>query len=81
LHRQQVGEGLERGAGRARGEGAIDLAAARVIIESSGGRFCKIDGSDFFLNDYLDGQKIEDPLLATSAELLPQIRACLKPIS
>lgn len=57
-----------------------DLAAARVIIESAGGRFCKIDGSDFFLNDYLDGQKIEDHLLATSAELLPQIRACLKPV-
>ncbi|MGD9274227.1 MAG: hypothetical protein PVI65_07655, partial [Desulfobacterales bacterium] len=57
-----------------------DLAAARVIIESAGGRFCKIDGSDFFLNDYLGGHKIEEHLLATSAELLPQIRACLKPV-
>ncbi|UCF90985.1 MAG: hypothetical protein JSW39_22290, partial [Desulfobacterales bacterium] len=31
------------------------LAAARVIIEAAGGKICKIDGSEFFLNEFLDG--------------------------
>ncbi|MCK8602783.1 inositol monophosphatase family protein [Desulfoferrobacter suflitae] len=41
-----------------------DLAAAQIILKAAGGRICKMDGSDFFLNDYLDGQRIEDHLLA-----------------
>ncbi|HHP7236067.1 MAG TPA: inositol monophosphatase family protein [Desulfobacterales bacterium] len=56
-----------------------DLAAARVIIESAGGEFCKIESGDFNLHDYLDGQRIEDHLLATSKEKLSQIRGSLKP--
>jgi myo-inositol-1(or 4)-monophosphatase len=40
-----------------------DLAAVRVIIEAAGGKISKIDGSDFFLGDYLEGQRIEDHLL------------------
>ncbi len=40
-----------------------DLAAVRVIIEAAGGKICKADGSDFFLGDYIEGQRIEDHLL------------------
>lgn len=58
-----------------------DLAAARVIIEAAAGKFCRIDGRDFFLDDYLNGQRIEGHLLATSPEKLSQIRSCLKQIS
>jgi len=56
-----------------------DLAAARVIIESAGGELAKIEGGDFNLHDYLDGQRIEDHLLATAREKLSQIRRCIKP--
>ena len=42
LHGEQVGEGLERGAGRARGERAVDLAAARVVPIGGGN-----EGEDF----------------------------------
>ncbi|UCG07457.1 MAG: hypothetical protein JSV83_02025 [Desulfobacterales bacterium] len=55
------------------------LAAARVIIEAAGGKFCKIDGSDFHLNEYLDGQRIEDHLLIAAPENFTQVRDCLKP--
>ncbi len=41
-----------------------DLAAAQIILKAAGGKICKLDGSDFFLNDYLDGQKIGEHLLA-----------------
>jgi myo-inositol-1(or 4)-monophosphatase len=56
------------------------LAAARVIIEAAGGKFCKIDGSDFYLNEYLDGQRIEDPLLIAAPENFAQVKNSLKPL-
>ena len=55
------------------------LAAARVIIEAAGGKFSKIDGSDFYLNEYLDGQRIEDHLLIAAPENFTQVRDNLKP--
>jgi myo-inositol-1(or 4)-monophosphatase len=55
------------------------LAAARVIIEAAGGKFCKMDGSDFHLNDYLDGQRIDDHLLVSAPENFSQVRDCLQP--
>jgi myo-inositol-1(or 4)-monophosphatase len=58
-----------------------DLAAARVIIEAAGGKICKIDGGEFYIDDFLDGQRIEGNLLVTSPDKLPQIQACLKPIA
>jgi myo-inositol-1(or 4)-monophosphatase len=68
-----------------RAEGALianesyqGLAAARVIIESAGGKIRKMDGSDFFLNDYLDGQKIDDHLLVAGPETHLQIRDFLR---
>ncbi|MDA8138566.1 MAG: hypothetical protein M0036_07910 [Desulfobacteraceae bacterium] len=45
-----------------------DLAAVRVIIESAGGRWQKIDGSEFFLGEYLDGRKIEDHIMVTAPD-------------
>jgi len=54
------------------------LAAARVIIEAAGGKFCKIDGSDFYLNEYLDGQKIDDHLLIAAPDNFSQVRDSLK---
>ena len=56
------------------------LAAARVIIEAAGGKIRKMDGSDFFLNDYLDGLKIYDHLLVATPDTHAQIRDCLQVI-
>jgi myo-inositol-1(or 4)-monophosphatase len=55
------------------------LAAARFIIEAAGGKFCKLDGCDFYLNEYLDGQRIEDHLLIAAPENFSQVRDCLTP--
>ncbi|MBW1678852.1 MAG: inositol monophosphatase [Deltaproteobacteria bacterium] len=57
-----------------------DLAAARVIIEAAGGKIYKMDGSEFFLNEYLEGQRIEDPLLIAAPDIYPQVRNCLQEI-
>lgn len=54
------------------------LAAARVILEAAGGKFSKLDGSEFYLNEYLDGQKIDDHLIVASAENINQVRHCLQ---
>ncbi|MBI9087074.1 MAG: hypothetical protein JEZ11_26000 [Desulfobacterales bacterium] len=54
-----------------------DLAAVRVIIESAGGKIYKMDGSDFFLNEYLDGRRITDHLVVSSPDSFPAIRDCL----
>jgi myo-inositol-1(or 4)-monophosphatase len=51
-----------------------DLAAARVIIEAAGGRIYKMDGNEFFLNEYLDGKRIEDHLLVVAPDNYLQIR-------
>jgi myo-inositol-1(or 4)-monophosphatase len=56
------------------------LAAARVILEAAGGQFAKLDGSEFYLNEYLDGQKIVDPVLVAAAETLSQVRSTLQPL-
>jgi myo-inositol-1(or 4)-monophosphatase len=41
-----------------------DLAAAQIILEAAGGEIRKVDGSKFHLNEYLDGRRIEDHLMA-----------------
>ena len=56
------------------------LAAARVIIEAAGGKIFRMDGSGFFLNEYLDGQKIEEHLLVVSPENFSPVLSCLKRI-
>ncbi len=54
-----------------------DLAAARVIIEAAGGRLNRMDGGEFFLNDYLNGARIEDHLLAAAPGNYHSVRQCL----
>ncbi|MFC1515649.1 inositol monophosphatase family protein [Thermodesulfobacteriota bacterium] len=58
-----------------------DLAAAGVIIESAGGKILKMDGSNFYLSDFLDSQRIGDHLLVVSQETYPQVRGALKEIA
>lgn len=55
-----------------------DLAAARVLVEAAGGKISRLDGSEFFLSEYLDGKKIEEPLLVGSPEMCAQVGACLQ---
>ena len=50
-----------------------DLAATRVIIEAAGGKISKMDGSDFHLNEYIDGGRIPEHLLVASPENLKQV--------
>jgi myo-inositol-1(or 4)-monophosphatase len=57
------------------------MAAARVIIEAAGGKVCTFDGCDFQLNEYLDGQRIDDHLLVAAPGNFMQIRNSLKLIS
>lgn len=52
-----------------------DLAALRVVIESAGGKIFKLDGTEFFLNEYLDGQDIDKDLLIMSPGALNQVRS------
>ena len=54
------------------------LAAARVIVEASGGKIYKMDGSEFFLNEYLDGQKIDDPLMVMAPSVYAQVRETIQ---
>lgn len=68
-----------------RAEGALinnpsyaDLGAVRVIIEAAGGKIFKLDGSEFFLNEYLDRPMIREDLLISSPELGPRIRKHLQ---
>ena len=58
-----------------------DLAAACIILEAAGGKICKIDGSDFFLNEHLDGQKINDHLLILAPDIYSQVRSSLQEIA
>jgi myo-inositol-1(or 4)-monophosphatase len=58
-----------------------DLAAACIILAAAGGKICKVDGSDFFLNEHLDGQKISDHLLIMAPDIYSQVRRCLQAAS
>jgi myo-inositol-1(or 4)-monophosphatase len=44
-----------------------DLAAGLIFLEAAGGEIRYLDGRAFHLNDYLDGQKVDEPLLAVPA--------------
>jgi len=50
-----------------------DLAAASVIVEAAGGKIYRMDGSEFMLNDYLNGEKIDEHLLVVAPEASQQI--------
>jgi hypothetical protein len=48
-----------------------------VLIESAGGKIFKMDGTEFFLNEYLEGQQIEEDLLVGSPNAIQQVRGFL----
>ncbi|NVM26248.1 MAG: inositol monophosphatase [Desulfobacterales bacterium] len=58
-----------------------DLAAARVILEAAGGEIYKMDGSEFLLDEYIDGQRIDDHLLVVGPEIYSQVRNYLQETS
>ena len=55
-----------------------DLAAARIIIEAAGGKICMLDGCTFFLNEYLDGRRIDDHLLVVAPDNSDSVRPYLE---
>ena len=55
-----------------------DLAATRMIIEAAGGRLFKASGDKFYLNDYLNGDRIEEHLLATAPGNCRSVLDCLE---
>ncbi len=57
------------------------LAAACIIVEAAGGKISKMDGTDFFLNEYLDGTKIDEHVLVASPDTSSQVREYLKKTS
>ena len=68
-----------------RAEGAVvangsyqDLAAVRVIIEASGAKIYRMDGGEFFLNEYMDGQGIDDHLLVAAPDVASLVRSYLQ---
>jgi myo-inositol-1(or 4)-monophosphatase len=42
-----------------------DLAAGSIILEAAGGEIRHMDGSHFHVGEYLDGKRIEEPLIAS----------------
>ncbi len=70
---------------RGRAEGALlahvsyqDLAAAQIILTAAGGKIQTLDGKDFHLSEYLDGQRIQEHLLAAPAGAHGPINMYLK---
>ncbi|MGC8602384.1 MAG: inositol monophosphatase family protein [Desulfomonilaceae bacterium] len=43
-----------------------DLAAGSIILQAAGGEIRYLDGRPFHVGDFLDGQRIEDPLIAAT---------------
>jgi myo-inositol-1(or 4)-monophosphatase len=41
-----------------------DLAAGSIILEAAGGEIRFLDGRPFHIGEYLDGKRVEDPLIA-----------------
>jgi myo-inositol-1(or 4)-monophosphatase len=55
-----------------------DLAAARVILEAAGAKIYKLDGTEFSLDDYLDGERIDDHLLVVAPPTFSEVRSYLQ---
>ncbi len=55
-----------------------DLAATRMIVEAAGGRLYKASGEKFYLNDYLNGERIDEHLLATASGNCQAVLDCLE---
>jgi myo-inositol-1(or 4)-monophosphatase len=57
-----------------------ELAAASIIVNAAGGKIHKIDGGEFFLADYIHGDKEAEQLIASPPAILPQVRKHLQPV-
>jgi myo-inositol-1(or 4)-monophosphatase len=55
-----------------------DLAAVRVIMQAAGGKFMRMDGTNFPIAEYLEGDAGDVHLLALSPALFKQVRGCLQ---
>ena len=67
-----------------RAEGALlrnetyqGLAAARVLIESAGGKIFKLNGKELFLNEYLSGERIDESLLVVAPQIYGEVSSYL----
>jgi len=58
-----------------------DLAAVSIIVGAAGGKFYKMDGNEFSLNEFLDGQGIGNHLLVAAPDIYSQIRDYLEETS
>ena len=68
-----------------RAEGALlrnetyqGLAAARVLIESAGGKIFKLNGKELFLNEYLSGERIDESLLVVTPQFYDEVSSYLR---
>ena len=50
-----------------------DLGASRVILEAAGGKIYKMNGQEFFPNEYLDGPRINDRLLVVGPDRFSEV--------
>lgn len=57
-----------------------DLAAVQIIIEAAGGKIFKLDGSEFFLSQYMDGKRIDEQLLVVSPDIYSEVLDYLQPV-
>ena len=58
-----------------------DLAAVRVILEAAGGKIFRLDGGMFSLDDYLDGQSIDEHLLVVAPHAYSEVSEYIKDVS
>ncbi len=58
-----------------------DLIAAWIFLEAAGGQLRRLDGEPFSLNAYLDGNRIEEPLLALAPGVHKRIAGHIQPLT
>jgi myo-inositol-1(or 4)-monophosphatase len=57
-----------------------DLAAGSIILEAAGGAITFMDGTPFHVGDYLDGKRVEGPLVAAAKGTHAEIISYFKPL-
>jgi len=59
-------------------EGFQDLAAMRIIVEGAGAKIFRLDGAALALGDYLNGEKIAEPLVVCAPDNFAPVVECLE---
>jgi len=54
-----------------------DLAALRIVVEGAGAKIFRLDGSVLALGDYLNGEKIAEPLIVCAPDNFEPVVKCL----